>query len=281
MSMLFAIREALGQVFGWDGQEAAADPTRPSLRNRLPADLRDSQSTVHPAMGFTPLYQTDDEWAAELINRTVHGVIHLGWVPDGAGGYRGQMAVLVKPNGLLGTRLHGGHQAVSLSDRLPTHAERSWPKVAVVQRRSIVAAEGCDYADAFEIPMSAADTRSAEDLVRAGLEEVPRWLGVVVLMVHRHVLRLELVQRLLVESSSGLGDRRPPSATASHCGQPALSWAPFSWRDVCRRRSPCSRRSSATGDRCWRALSGRPSRPSIAWSHDIYCGRAAKASGER
>ena len=28
--------------------------------------------------------------------------MHLGWVPDGTGGYRGQMAVLVKPNGLLG-----------------------------------------------------------------------------------------------------------------------------------------------------------------------------------
>jgi hypothetical protein len=28
--------------------------------------------------------------------------MHLGWVPDGAGGHRGQMAVLVKPNGWLG-----------------------------------------------------------------------------------------------------------------------------------------------------------------------------------
>ena len=28
--------------------------------------------------------------------------MHLGWVPDDTGGYRGQMAVLVKPNGLLG-----------------------------------------------------------------------------------------------------------------------------------------------------------------------------------
>ena len=27
---------------------------------------------------------------------------HLGWVPDGDGSYRGQLAVLVKPNGLLG-----------------------------------------------------------------------------------------------------------------------------------------------------------------------------------
>ena len=38
----------------------------------------------------------------ETANRTVHGVLHLGWVPDETGGYRGQMAVLVKPNGLLG-----------------------------------------------------------------------------------------------------------------------------------------------------------------------------------
>ena len=100
VGLLFAIREALGQVFGWD--ERADDPARPSLRERLPADLRDSPSAVTPAMGFTPLYQTGDEWAAELINQTVHGVIHLGWVRDDEKGYRGQMAILVKPNGLLG-----------------------------------------------------------------------------------------------------------------------------------------------------------------------------------
>jgi hypothetical protein len=28
--------------------------------------------------------------------------MHLGWIPDGAAGYRGQMAVLLKPNGLFG-----------------------------------------------------------------------------------------------------------------------------------------------------------------------------------
>jgi hypothetical protein len=32
----------------------------------------------------------------------MHGVMHVGWVPDGDGGHRGQMAVLVKPNGLQG-----------------------------------------------------------------------------------------------------------------------------------------------------------------------------------
>jgi Protein of unknown function (DUF2867) len=100
VGLLFTVREALGRAFDWDG--AADDPARPSLRDRLPADLRHSPSTVTPAMGFTPLYQVDDEWAAELINKTVHGVIHLGWVPDQSGGYRGQMAILVKPNGLLG-----------------------------------------------------------------------------------------------------------------------------------------------------------------------------------
>jgi hypothetical protein len=37
-----------------------------------------------------------------MANRTVHSVMHIGWVPDGTGGYRGQMAVLVKPNGRFG-----------------------------------------------------------------------------------------------------------------------------------------------------------------------------------
>ncbi len=51
---------------------------------------------------FTPLYELPDEWAGELVNRTMHGVLHLGWVPDGASGHRGQMAVLVRPEGRLG-----------------------------------------------------------------------------------------------------------------------------------------------------------------------------------
>ena len=65
-------------------------------------------STPHPGRTSTrslsrSLYLLDDEFAAEVANRTMHGVMHLGWVPDGTGGYRGQMAVLVKPNGLFGS----------------------------------------------------------------------------------------------------------------------------------------------------------------------------------
>jgi hypothetical protein len=44
----------------------------------------------------------DDEWAAEIANRTMHGIMHIGLVPDETGGYRAQMAVLVKANGLFG-----------------------------------------------------------------------------------------------------------------------------------------------------------------------------------
>ena len=96
---LFAIRWKLGEIFGWD-DEAADGPT---LRDRLPADLSDTgPEFAFDSVPFTPLYLTHDEFAAELANKTMHGVVHLGWVPDGSGGYRGQMAVLVKPNGLLG-----------------------------------------------------------------------------------------------------------------------------------------------------------------------------------
>jgi hypothetical protein len=76
----------------------------PSLRDRLPADLRDAPAGPEFDAGpFTSLYLLDDEWAAEVANQTMHGVMHIGLVPDGAGGYRGQMAVLVKPNGLFGS----------------------------------------------------------------------------------------------------------------------------------------------------------------------------------
>ncbi len=101
---LWAIRWKLGELFGWDGPDAGLGSTVPTLRDRLPADLRKGPSgPVFDALPFTSLYLTDDEWAAEIANRTMHGVMHLGWVPDGTGGCRGQMAVYVKPNGLLGT----------------------------------------------------------------------------------------------------------------------------------------------------------------------------------
>jgi hypothetical protein len=100
---LFATRRKLGDVLGWDGPETGVGSRVSSLRGRLPADMREGvRLPEFGALPATPLYLTGDEFAAEVANRTVHGVLHLGWVQDGTDGYRGQLAILVKPNGLLG-----------------------------------------------------------------------------------------------------------------------------------------------------------------------------------
>ena len=100
---LFAIRWKLGELFGWDTPGEGLGSRVPTLRDRLPEELRERPSPDFDALPFTPLYLLEDEWAAEMANETVHGVMHLSWVADGEGGYRGQMAVLVKPNGLFGS----------------------------------------------------------------------------------------------------------------------------------------------------------------------------------
>ena len=100
---LFAIRWKLGELFGVDDADAGVGSRVPTLRDRLPADLREATSRPDfEALPFSPLYLTGDEFAAEIANRTVHAIMHVGWVEDRAGGYRGQMAVYVKPNGRFG-----------------------------------------------------------------------------------------------------------------------------------------------------------------------------------
>jgi Protein of unknown function (DUF2867) len=111
---LFALRWKLGDVFGWDKPDSGVGQRVYSLRERLPADLLEAprgpdlrtvpgRTEVDGPPVFSSVYQTHDEWVAELSNRTVHTVMHIGWVPDDSGsGYHAQMAVLVKPNGWLG-----------------------------------------------------------------------------------------------------------------------------------------------------------------------------------
>ena len=101
---LWAFRWKVGELLGWDKQDTGPGFVAPTLRDRFPPDLRDVPSGPHfDALPFKSLYLLENEFAAEIVNRTVHGIMHLGWVPDGKGGYRGQMAVYVRPNGLLGT----------------------------------------------------------------------------------------------------------------------------------------------------------------------------------
>lgn len=115
--VLWRLRDRLGSWFDLgrisapidSGQDGAAgklpipgtDET--SLTGRLPDDLRDTAADLNfGSLPFAPLYRSDDEFAAEVSNQTVHGVMHLAWVDRGAGRYQGQMAVYVKPRGLFG-----------------------------------------------------------------------------------------------------------------------------------------------------------------------------------
>ncbi|HEY1357768.1 MAG TPA: DUF2867 domain-containing protein [Thermoleophilaceae bacterium] len=100
--LLWATRWKVGEILGWDDPAGGLGARVPTLRERLPDELRERRGPEFDTLPFTPLYLLDEEFAAEVANRTVHALMHLGWVPDGAGGYRGQMAVLVKPNGLPG-----------------------------------------------------------------------------------------------------------------------------------------------------------------------------------
>ena len=115
--VLWGARDRLGSWFGLgrvsapidsDSDDAAGKLPIPgtnetSLANRLPDDLRNTAADLRfRSLPFSSLYRTDVEFAAELSNRTVHGVMHLAWVDRGKGSYQGQMAVYVKPRGLLG-----------------------------------------------------------------------------------------------------------------------------------------------------------------------------------
>ena len=109
--VLFAVREALGRLFGWDDASTARPipgRTETTLRDRLPVDLVETAadgpvSSALRRAGLVPLYRTRDEWAAEISNETVHGVLHLTWAGRAAGRYQGELRIYVKPRGRLGS----------------------------------------------------------------------------------------------------------------------------------------------------------------------------------
>ncbi|MFI4992311.1 MAG: DUF2867 domain-containing protein [Solirubrobacterales bacterium] len=101
--VLWAARWKVGAMLGWDDPNTGLGSRVPTLRDRLPEDLRDAPpGPEFDELPFNSLYLLEDEWAAEIANQTMHGVMHIGRVPDDTGGFRARMAVLVKPNGLLG-----------------------------------------------------------------------------------------------------------------------------------------------------------------------------------
>ena len=111
---LWRLRDRMGSWFGLGEISAPAEggdadrlpipgTDERSLSGRLPEDLRNTVADVDlGSLPFVPLYRSDDEFAAEISNRTMHGVMHLAWVEQGEDQYQAQLAVYVKPNGLFG-----------------------------------------------------------------------------------------------------------------------------------------------------------------------------------
>ena len=104
LGVWFDLGEVLAPVEGKEpGELPIPGSTETSLRDRVPADLCGTAAGfAFGSLPFVPLYRTDREAAAELSNKTVHGVAHLGWVDLGDGRYEGRMAVYVKPRGTFG-----------------------------------------------------------------------------------------------------------------------------------------------------------------------------------
>jgi len=129
---LFAIRWKVGELLGWDRPEGGLGSRVPTVRDRLPADLRDAPSGPDFAR-FTPLYLLHDEFAAEVANQTMHGVMHLSWVPHESGGYRGQMAVRTPPTRRDRDRIWLAHRAIRTSTPALATPERTLSNVTAAR----------------------------------------------------------------------------------------------------------------------------------------------------
>jgi hypothetical protein len=102
--VLWSVRDVLGKWLDRpDDSLRIPGTSERSLIDRVPDDLRDSAADVtFERLPVVPLYRTDTEFAAEVSNKTVHGVLHLAWVEQTDGRYRVHMAVYVKTRGAFG-----------------------------------------------------------------------------------------------------------------------------------------------------------------------------------
>jgi hypothetical protein len=182
--VLFAIRWKLGALLGWDDPGAGVGARVQTLRDRLPADLRAARGPEFDTMPFSSLYLTDEEWAAESANETMHGVLHVGLVEEPGGGCHGQLAVLVKPNGPLGRAYMAAikpfrhlivyPRLMAELERGSAQAVRQVPVPREARARSTLSR--IDYADAFVVENRAARERTAEQWMRTVLEGArQRW----------------------------------------------------------------------------------------------------------
>src|ERR1035438_4472694 len=185
---LWTLRWKMGEMLGWDGPDTGLGSRVRTLREQLPDDLRRAPGPDFAGLPFTSLYLLGDEFAAEIANRTVHAVMHVGWVQeDGAGVYRGQLAVLVKPDGMLGTAYLAAirpFRNLIVYPRMMRDMARRWraggpagethqvdlPRAA----RALSMLSRIDYADAFFVSIVPDRDRTGEQWARTVLEGAPR-----------------------------------------------------------------------------------------------------------
>ncbi len=103
--LLLSLRLAIGRVLGWD-RVGRGQGRR--VRDRYTAlDDRSGGIPAASGIGFTEVYDLDDEYLSEIENRTVHAALHLGRVPTGPATFAVHLAVYVRPKGRFG-RLYMG-----------------------------------------------------------------------------------------------------------------------------------------------------------------------------
>jgi hypothetical protein len=138
--VLWGVRDQLGRAFGLGRISTSADAAdgwppvpgtgEPSLLLRVPEDLRDKSAKTHfPHQPFRPLYRTGTEFAEEISNRTMYGVLHLAWTNQGGGRYRAQMTIYVKPRGAFGRAYMAfikPFRYAIIYPALMRHLERAW-----------------------------------------------------------------------------------------------------------------------------------------------------------
>ncbi|MFI7423172.1 DUF2867 domain-containing protein [Nonomuraea sp. NPDC049684] len=190
LRLLLAARWKLGALFGWDRASAGVGRRVPSLCERLPADLRRAPRGSDAGLApFSPVYALDDECALELANRTVHAVMHLAWAPAAGGGHELRMAVLVRPDGLLGRCYMAAITPFRRTLVLPgfvRRLERAWLEREAGALESAVGTDGIppsvralsslpvvDYADHFALTTNDRDGGTAEEWARAMFGDVP------------------------------------------------------------------------------------------------------------
>ncbi len=106
-SWLFRLRFRLGEIFGWDAgcPLPIPDCREKSVAERLSEDDRQRHlpCALPPSAlgGASPtlVYRFENEALLEITNRTVHALLHLGWVDAGGGKRRPELAIYVKLRG--------------------------------------------------------------------------------------------------------------------------------------------------------------------------------------